>query len=338
VPARTARYPRPRRDVYAAATSTRLGPRVARMPQRVYVPCTLAGRVDVIDPHRLRVAHSFPVGAMPQHVTPAWDLRRLLVNDNGSSSLTEVDPRSARPRRNIRVPDPYNLYFTPDGRRAIVVAERNERLDFRNPGTWRLVRAVRIPFPGVDHLDFSADGRSLLVSAEFAGMVARVDVRRMRITGHLRVGGLPVDVKLSPDGGVFWVANQGRGGVSMVDARRMRELRFIRTAPGAHGLYVSRDARSLYVSNRLAGSISVIDLQRRRLRATWRVGGSPDMIQISPDGRRLWVSNRFNSSVSVVDTRTGGLLRTIPVCPGPHGLSYFPEPGRYSVGHNGVYR
>jgi len=35
--------------------------------------------------------------------------------------------------------DPYNLYFSPDGRYAIVVAERLQRLDFRNPATMRLI-------------------------------------------------------------------------------------------------------------------------------------------------------------------------------------------------------
>ncbi|MCA1700979.1 MAG: hypothetical protein LC790_19610, partial [Actinobacteria bacterium] len=36
----------------------------------------------------------------------------------------------------------YNLYFTPDGRSAIVVAERLQRLDFRDPQTWKLQKLV----------------------------------------------------------------------------------------------------------------------------------------------------------------------------------------------------
>ena len=82
----------------------------------------------------------------------------------------------------------------------------------------------------------------------------------------------------------------------------------------------------------------MIDLAPRRVRRTWTVGRSPDMLQVSPDGRRLWATNRYHASVSVIDTRRGRVVRTIPVRGGPHGLAYFPQPGRFSLGHNGVYR
>jgi YVTN family beta-propeller protein len=326
------------RNVYAAASARRFSAAVAGIRPRVYVPNSNSGTVDVIDPQTFRVVKRFSVGAMPQHITPAWDMRHLYVGNNAGNSLTRLDPRTGRVQRTVPVRDPYNLYFTPGGRMAVVVAERDRRLDFRDPHTWRLVRSVEIPYAGADHLDFSADGSYLLVSTEFSGRVVRVSTRRPRITGVAKVGGLPVDVKLAPDGRVFYVANQGRGGVSVVDSRPLREVRFIRTGAGAHGLCLSRDARSLYVSNRLAGSISVIDLATRRLRRTWDVGGSPDMLQVSPDGRRLWASNRFHARVSVVDTRTGRVVKRIAVGAGPHGLTYFPQPGRYSLGHNGVYR
>ena len=82
----------------------------------------------------------------------------------------------------------------------------------------------------------------------------------------------------------------------------------------------------------------MLDPSRRTLVTTWHVGGSPDMIQISPDGTQLWVSNRFTSTISVIDTTNGNLIPTITVSDSPHGLAYFPQPGRYSLGHNGVYR
>jgi YVTN family beta-propeller protein len=234
--------------------------------------------------------------------------------------------------------DPYNLYFTPDGSKAIVVAEVLRRLDFRDPHSWQLIRSVNIPWPGVDHLDFSADGTYLLAGTEYSGVVVKVDTVNMEMTGAAIVGGLPIDVRVSPDGSVFYVANQGRHGVSVVDPVAMKEIQFLPTGQGAHGLQVSRDTRSLYVSNRLAGSISVIDFATRRVTATWNVGGSPDMLQLSPDGRQLWASGRFEGAVYVIDTVTGALLHKIRAGAGAHGLSYFPNTGRISTGHNGVYR
>jgi len=325
-------------DVYAA-TEHGLSRAVAGDRERVYVPNSESGSIDVIDPATFKVVAQYRVGSYPEHITPSWNMRTLYVDNTYGNSLTVMDPRTGRPTgRVIPVPDPYNLYFTPDGSRAIVVAERDQRLDFRNSRTWRLVKSVAIPAAGPDHLDFSVDGRFLLVSAEFSGEVFRVSTTSMRVTGSLRVGGAPIDVRLSPDGSVFYVANQQLGGVSIVDPKTMRQVAFLRTGNGAHGLAISRDTRFLYVSNRVAGTISVIGLPSRRVVRTWRVGGSPDMMQVSPDGRELWVSNRFDGSVSVVDTRTGRVLHVISVGSSPHGLAFFPQPGRYSIGHNGVYR
>ena len=329
---------RPGINVYKATTTGALSPAVAGMPERVYVPNSASGTVDVIDPTTYKVIAHYWVGAVPHHVAPAWDLSKLYVDAEGSWGLSVIDPHTGLPVGRIEVPDPYNLYFTPDGARAIVVAERLRRLDFRDPHTFQLIRSVPIPWPGIDHLDFSADGSYLLASTEYAGTLVKVDAIAMQITGFVQVGGLPVDVRLSPDGTVFYVANQGRHGVSIIDPISMTEIGFLKTGRGAHGLAVSRDTDSLYVSNRLEGTISVIDFASRAVVATWRIGGSPDMLQVSPDGKQLWTSGRFDGRVYVVDTTSGTLSHTIVVGGQPHGLSYFPNAGRFSLGHNGVYR
>jgi YVTN family beta-propeller protein len=305
---------------------------------RVYVPNNRSNTVDVIDPRTFRVVAHYSVGTYPQHITPSWDLKHLYVGDTYSNTLTVIDPRTGKPTGTVSVFDPYNLYFTPDGTRAIDVAERLNTLFFYNPHTWKLIGSVHIPWGGADHLDFSADGRYLMLSTEYAGRIVKVAVKSMKIVGSIGVSGSPVDVKVAPDGSVFFVANQIRNGVSVVDPVRMKEIAFIPTGPGAHGFCVSRDARSLYVSNRLAGTISVLRFATRRIVATWKVGGSPDMLQVTPDGRQLWVSNRYSGTVSVIGTRSGRVLHVIPVGSSPHGLTYFPQPGRFSIGHNGVYR
>jgi YVTN family beta-propeller protein len=187
-------------------------------------------------------------------------------------------------------------------------------------------------------MDFSADGRYVIASDEFSGHVVKVDNQTMEVVGQVSVGGLPVDVKMSPDGSVYFVTNQGRNGVSVLDAGDLHEMAFLPTGKGAHGLNYSRDTKRLFVSNRLDGSISVIDPATRTVTATWKVGGSPDMLQVSTDGTQLWASNRFNGSVSVIDTSDGHVIKTIATGAGAHGLCFFPQPGRFSVGHNGVYR
>jgi DNA-binding beta-propeller fold protein YncE len=297
----------------------------------------------VISQRTGRVIRRFPVGAEPHHITPSWDLKTLWVTSARGNSLTPIDPRTGRPGRRVPVLDPYNLYFTADGRRAIVVAEAHRELDFRSPQTMKLRHALHVPrCAGADHMDFTADGRRALVSCEFAARMIVVDLRRERVLKSIRLspGSMPQDVKLSPDGRVFYVADMKRGGVWLIAARQMRTLRFQRTGAGAHGLYPSRNARVLYVSNRDEGTITRISFRTRRPIGKWRIpgGGSPDMGGVSANGRVLWLSGRYDGVVYAIDTRMGRLLHEIKVGNGPHGLCVWPQPGRYSIGHTGVMR
>ena len=329
-------------DVYAADRPGLLSPVVRHDPARIYVPNSQSNTVDVIDPRTYRIVGHFATGALPQHVTPSWDLKTLWVDNDEGNTLTPINPRTSRPGRSVPVRDPYNLYFTPDGRHAIVVAERLRRLDFRNPRTMRLQHSVPVPCPGVDHLDFTATGHALLASCEFGAKLVVVDLDHERVTRsvQLRGGAMPQDVKLSPDGRVFYVADMASNGVWLVGAHRFRRLGFVHTGLGAHGLYPSRDSRRLFVSNRAEGSISVISFRTRRPVRKWRLpgGGSPDMGGVSANGRVLWLSGRYDSEVYAISTRTGRLIKRIPVGTGPHGLCVYPQPGRYSVGHTGEFR
>lgn len=333
-----------RTNVYAADGAGMLTGPARRARPLIYVPNSGSNTVDEIDPRTRRIVRQFAVPAEPQHVVPSWDLRTLYVTSDVGNAVTPIDPRTGRPRVPIPVPDPYNLYFTPDGRSAIVVAERLHRLDFRNPQTFRLQRSVAVPCSGVDHIDFSATEKYLLATCEFSGQVVKVGldpaVLLARITLPDGQGGMPQDIKLSPDGRVFYVADMMANGLWTIDGGRMKVTGFIPTGTGVHGLYPSRDARDLYATNRGAGSISVIDLHTRRVVSTWHLpgGGSPDMGGVSADGRTLWLSGRYDAVVYAISTRNGRLLARIPVGVGPHGVCVWPQPGRYSLGHTGILR
>jgi DNA-binding beta-propeller fold protein YncE len=332
-----------KRDIYAAGRPGLLAPVARRAVPRIYVPNSGSNSVDEIDPRTGKIVRHFATGTQPQHVTPSWDLKTLWVSNDLGNSLTPVSPVTGRPGRQIPVRDPYNLYFTADGRRAIVVAEALRSLDFRDPHTMRLITTLPVPScAGVDHMDYTADGRVALASCEFAGRMVVIDLQHPRVmkTISLKSSAMPQDVKLSPDGRTFYVADMASNGVWLIDAGRMRVIRFQPTGQGAHGLYPSRDSRVLYVTNRGEGSISLLSFRTRRPFRKWRLpgGGSPDMGGVSADGKVLWVSGRYNSEVYAISTVTGHLLRRISVGLGPHGLAVWPQPGRYSIGHTGILR
>jgi YVTN family beta-propeller protein len=362
-------------DIYAGIGSGSMSPLAGRARPLVYVPNSRSVSVTVIDPSTYRVIRTFPTGKLPQHVVPAYDLKTLWVANNDGNTLTPINPLTGQEGRPLPVDDPYNMYFTPDGRYAMIIAERLERIDFRDPHDMRLVQSLHAACKGLDHVEFTADNRYAVATCEFSGQLAKVDLATRSVVGYLTLepdfwtglperirtffrrgrsrsesASMPQDIRSSPDGRVFFVADMKQGGVFLIDPVALKKIGFEKTGTGAHGIYPSRDGKLLYVTNRGwsttaggrrgPGSISVLDSRTGKILANWPVpgGGSPDMGNVTADGRELWVSGRYDSEVYVFDTSTGRLTHRIPVGTEPHGLCVWPQPGRYSLGHTGNMR
>ena len=330
-------------DVYAADRPGALSPVVRDFPQLVYVPNTESNTVSVIDPKTYKVVRTIPVGEQPQHVVPSWDLKTLWVNNDVGNSLTPIDPATGKVGAPVPVHDPYNLYFTPNGRYAVVMASLDRQLVFRDAHTMAVKKAVPVSCYGVNHADFSPDGRYFIVSCEFSGELLKVDTEKMEVIGQQKLpldGAMPQDVKISPDGRTWYIADMVANGVWVMDGDTFSTPRLLPTGAGAHGLYVSRDSRTMYISNRGEGSVSLLDFRTGKLAGKWHIegGGSPDMGGVSADGKVLWLSGRYDGEVYALDTTTGKTLAKIPVGAGPHGMCVYPQPGRYSLGHTGIFR
>src|SRR3989442_975105 len=147
-------------NLYAATGAGMLSPAARRAKPLVYVPNSKDGTVSVIDPRSYHVVRTFPTGALPQHVVPAYDLGILWVANNLGNSLTPIDPVTGREGRTVPVSDPYNLYFTPDGRFAVVIAERRQRLEFRDAHKLALVASLAVECRRVDHMEITAVANS----------------------------------------------------------------------------------------------------------------------------------------------------------------------------------
>ena len=343
-------------NLYSETAAGKLSDAAKGALARVYVPHLQSNDVWVIDPATLKVVDKFRVGLNPQHVVPSWDLKTLWVANNAENttkgSLTPIDPATGKPGKPIAVDDTYNMYFTPDGKEAIVVAEAYKRLDFRDPHTMALKSSLPTPeCAGINHADFSIDGRFAIFTCEFGGMLAKIDLVDRKVLGYLKLskGKMPQDIRVSPDGSTFYVADMMADGIFVVDGATFKEVGFVQTGKGTHGLYPSRDGKKLYIANRGSnkihgpahgmGSVSVLDFATRKVEANWPIpdGGSPDMGNVSADGKQLWLSGRYDNVVYVFDTTTGAVT-VIPVGKEPHGLAVWPQPGRYSLGHTGNMR
>ena len=375
------------RNLYSEMGSGVLNPVVVGDLSRIYVPNLRGHDVYVIDPAVMKVVDKFKVGKSPQHIVPAWDLRTLWVTNNAErsndGSLTPIDPRTGKPGPVVVVDNPYNLYFTPDGKSAVVVAEARKRLDFRDPQTMALQYSIATPgCAGINHADFSIDGRFAIFTCEFAGTLAKIDLVERKVLSYLKLKmpatrfkelpgaartaagkvwepgptevctvtkGMPQDIRVSPDGKRFFIADMHADGVHIIDGESFTQIGFVQTGIGAHGLTPSRDGKRLFVANRGShkihgsrlgdGGVTVIDWSIDKVVARWPVpgGGSPDMGNLSVDGSHLWLAARYDDVVYRFDTRSGEVAQ-VRVGAEPHGLTVWPQPGRYSLGHTGNLR
>ena len=363
----------PEVNIYSETLLGKSNPATANALFRVYVPNHSSNTVSVIDPVAHKVIDKYYVGSGPQHIIPSWDMKTIWVantaNQTKDGSVVPIDPTTGKPGKKIAVSDPYNIYFTPDGASAIVVAEAFHELQLRDPQTFALKSTIAVPIcRGMNHADYSADYSFMVLTCEFNGMphgltgrknqtcgvgigLIKVDIKEQKLVTALVLSkpGMPQDIRLSPDGKTFYVTDMFNGGLFTVDAATFKETGFIPTGPGAHGLNVSRDAKFLYVANRGSkfmpdrprgpGSVSVIEFATNKVVANWPIpgGGSPDMGNVTPDGKELWLAGRFDGQVYAFDTTTGAVTK-INVGIEPHGLTVWPQPGRFSLGHTGNMR
>ncbi len=377
-------------NLYSETRSGVMSKAVEGALSRVYVPNRSDNTVSVIDPATLKVVDKFKVGINPQHVVPSWDMKTLWVANNAEGrtdgSLTPINPKTGKPGASIPVDDPYNMYWSPDGKYAIVVAEAYKRLDYRDAQTMKLEYSIPTPkCAGINHADFSIDGKFAFFTCEFNGSITKIDLVNRKVVATLALSqyfnrpdvlktlgtpgkkpryipdpttaggeicttrGMPQDVRASPDGKTLYVADMMADGVHVVDGETFKQTGFVPTGVGAHGLYPSRDGKMLYVANRGGneirgkplgkGSVSVIDFATGKVVKTWPIagGGSPDMGNVSADGAYLWLSGRYDNVVYRIDTKSGAVDQ-IKVGREPHGLTVWPQPGRYSLGHTGNMR
>ena len=333
-------------NIYAADSPNNLSDAVKGVRELVYVPNFRSASVSVIDPETFRIIKTIKTHQGPQHVVPSWDLKTLWVNDNKGNYLTPIDPKTVTARKDVYVHDPYNLYFTPNGKYALVMAEADKQIVFRDPQTMAIKKVLKVPCAGINHADWTTDGNQFVATCEFTGKLILVDTAKMKV---LRVATLqkrnsmnpmPQDIKISPDGKTFYIADMASHGIWIMPANNFGHFTFLRTGKGAHGLYVTRDAKTLLITNREEGSVSVLRFADNKLIAKWKIpgGGSPDMGNISADGKFFWVSGRYDDEVYVFDISSGKFVTRIKVGKEPHGLTIWPQPGRYSLGHTGIMR
>jgi YVTN family beta-propeller protein len=331
-------------NLYSETAAGKFSPAVQGALNRVYVPNRRGNSISVIDPETLAVVDTFKVGRNPQHVVPSWDLKTLWVANNAEGrtdgSLTPIDPLTGRPGASIAVDDPYNVYWSPDGKYAIIVAEELKRLDFRDPHTMKLEFSIPAPrCGGINHADFAIDGSYALFTCEFDGAITKIDLVNRSVVATLTLS--PYYAR--PDV-VAQLAALEKKKSQLITTQQV----VVQEAPGLGGaictsrgmpqdVRISPDGKTFFVADMLADGVHVVDGESFRQIGFIPTGSGAHGLYPSRDGTRLYVANRGTNkmmvrpgvargSVSVIDFASRKVEQTWPI---PDGGS--PDMGNVSA-------
>ena len=313
-------------NIYAADSPNNLSEVVKGDPELVYVPNFRSATVSVIDPKTYKIIKTIKTHAGPQHIVPSWDLKTLWVNDNKGNYLTPIDPKTVTAQKDVYVHDPYNLYFTPNGKYAVVMAEADKQIVFRDPQTMAIKKTLKVPCDGVNHADWTADGNQFVATCEFTGKLILVDTPKMKLLKvatlpkKTEMNPMPQDIKISPDGKTYYIADMASNGIWVMPVNKFGHFTFIRTGKGAHAFRSAGDGRHVFVSNRVANTISRIDLQTFSVVATYPAPGGPDCMDLMADGKTILVTSRWARKLTVIDLASKKIVRQVPVGKSPHGV------------------
>lgn len=339
-------------NIYAYTRIGMFHPELKNKAPRVYVPNKKDSSVLIIEPATRKIVEQFSINTLARAIVPSYDLKTLWILDKDSPSAAK--PVINKIGKEIVLKNALNLYFTPDGQFAISVNERKNHLEFRDPQTMALKDSMPVNCKGLNYMDFTQDGHYGIATCKFSGQLVKFDVLQHKVVDYLTLGNAhtssPQDIRLGPDGLVFYVADKIRDGVILIDANSFQESGFISTGIGALALYPSRNGRYFYVANQGchnsdcksqgAGSVTVIEPKTQRAIANWPIpgGGSPGMGGLNITGKELWLSGRYDNEIYVFDTVKGELSDRLPMQNRPQGLTFWPQPGRFSLGHTGNMR
>ena len=316
--------------VVVLSAVTALGAARPGVASTLYITNTKSNSVSIIDTNTLEVVGTIPLGSgKPNRVVFQPDGKLAWVVYDKSHDLGVIDAESRKLVRRLKIGgNPYNLSFSPDGRRlyvldwssdtsndeVIVYDLQAEKIDGRvEVSTW--------PAHGV----FSRDGRLFYVSGESAGDVTVIDTAKYQIVGRIvHGGGDAMGLALAADGKVLYAAAGENKAVLKIDTATNKVLGTIPMPGIVHESTLTLDGKFLYVTLRKTNRVVVVRTEDDKIVATVPQRGYPDLVTMEPTGRYALVTNRYADLVAVIDLKTHAQVRTISVGKAPHGMALRP--------------
>jgi YVTN family beta-propeller protein len=308
-----------------------LGAALPAAAATLLVTNTKSESVSIIDTGTLEVVGTIPLGrGKPNRIVFHPDGKTAWVVYDKGRDLGVIDVEARKLVRRVRIGgNPYNLAFTPDGRRLLVLDwssdTSNDEVIFYDLAAGKIEGRVEVstwPAHGV----FSRDGRLVYVSGETAGDVTVIDVAtRTVVTRIVHGGGDAMGLALTADGATLYAAAGENKAILKIDTATHKVVGEIALPGVVHEATLTLDGRYLYTTLRKRNKIVVVRTADDKIVATIGQKGYPDLVTMEPTGRYALVTNRYADLVSVIDLASHAQVRTIPVGRAPHGMALRPR-------------
>jgi len=259
--------------------------------RRLLVTSESDDRTWVLDPERLVVLRSYPVGDSAGVVSP--DGRAFaLGSSTGRVRLLDLGSGKLRLFNGGHHGSIDRMRFTPDGRTLVTVGAGG-RVLARNIATGTIEQDFTGQRGEVRDVDISGDGRTMVSAGSDTRAIVwdlagdrRLD-RRFAVGRRFKVDQTPRGIAVSPDGRTLALTHSD-GGVDLIDTRTLRRRASVRAIDGvAASVAFSPDGRLLAVT----GSRGRVTLwNARTLAPAGELTGMRSISQalaFSPDGRLL---------------------------------------------------
>jgi DNA-binding beta-propeller fold protein YncE len=251
---------------------------------------------------------------------PRADL--VYVLNSTDPSIVKIDSRTGEEVRRIEgLREVHHLVLSPDRKELLIADSAGNEILFVEPATGTVLRRERISNPY--HLDFTPDGRLLVVASLKRGQVDIYDANGPRLLERIRAGNKPSHIAFSPDSRIAYVTIQGDGTVMAIDLQERRMLWQTPVGPEPAGIIWHRGRLIVGIMGR--DYFAVLNPETRQVESTIRVGRGAHTIFASPDGKTLWATSRVQSRIAEIEPDTLHVRRIHEVPGGPDCIAFAPD-------------
>ena len=323
--------------------------RFIRIPTNVAYVSEEEGGVSVINLNTLEVTRRVhPPDVGPRGIGVTFDGKYLVTANKDTADASVFDTRGLRMVRRIKVGDnPEFVKLDPSGDRVFTSFEPgssggppqegagDDEADENEPPSqvvsfrvqdWSRDRSFTAG-KETEGLEFSADGKSLIVANEAQDNIEVYDIasgKSIRDIDVSAIGKRPRGIKRSPQGTGYAVTMEGSGTLAVLD-QNFNLVRSTATAAKPYGVAFDREGRRIFVAAAAAKKLQVFAADSLQLLGEAAIGQRCWHFTFTPDDSKLLLACGRSNNVYVIDAKTYQPIKVLGGFQLPWGIVTYPR-------------